>query len=77
MPDDKGGDAGRAQKKSEGFRGHSNSSFIVMIYNRVSSRNCLHNSIDGIPVVYMADKIGDMYPCRNLIRYSLSQYRDF
>ena len=63
-------DAGWAQKKLKGFRGHSNSSFIVMIYRRVSSRNYLHNSIDGIPVVHIADKIGNMYSGHNSVGYS-------
>ena len=44
-----------------------------MIYRRVSSRNYLHNSIDGIPVVHIADKIGNMNSGYNSVGYSLSR----
>lgn len=73
MPDDKGVRCRTGTKKVGSFRGHSNSSFIVMIYRRVSSRNYLHNSIDGIPVVHIADKIGNMNSGYNSVGYSLSR----
>lgn len=42
-------------------------------YSRVKLRNYLHNSIDGIPVVHIADKIGNMYSGHNSVGYSLSR----
>ena len=70
MPDDKGGRCREGTKKVERLSRAFQLFLYRDDYSRVKLRNYLHNSIDGIPVVHIADKIGNMYSGHNSVGYS-------